>query len=357
MTEDEVFMIQFTVRHYVDNIPKNSELLLVGDIGGTNSNFGFFQHKENKLILLFSLHAKSKEVKNFTDIVREVLAYAHRHYATTCKRACFAAAGVPSQDRMFCKPTNLTLMIDIPDILDKTDLDCGFIVNDFLVIGYGLNLIHQDNLVRINQGHMRQQAAKAIVGAGTGLGKSILYWSEDHNQYIPLPSEGGHADFAAQNELEFDLIRFIQETEQRTCTVSWEDVLSGDGIKRLYHFFRSRAGEDIRTIGDGPHPDEIFKQCNGNQRCFETFQLYTTFYARCAKNFALDALALGGFYIAGGIAAKNLPLFKEEAFMKEFINCGKQEALLAQVPIFVITDYNVSLYGAALFLIFDGTCT
>jgi glucokinase len=349
-------MIPFTFRQYVGDIPKNSELLLGGDIGGTNSNFGFFQQKDNKLILLFSLHAKSKEIKNFTDIVRDLLAYVRKEYGISCKRACFAAAGVPSQDRMFCKPTNLSLLIDIQDILDKTNLDCAFVVNDFLVIGYGLNLIHQDNLVLVNKGHMRHQTNKAIVGAGTGLGKSILYWSEEPERYIPLPSEGGHADLAAQNQLEFDLIQFIQETENRTCTVSWEDVLSGDGIKRLYRFFMVRAGKDIHDVGNGPHPDEIFKQCNKSQQCFETFQLYTTFYARCAKNFALDALALGGLYIAGGIAAKNLPLFKQEAFMKEFINCGKQKALLAHVPIFVITDYNVSLYGAALFLILDGTC-
>lgn len=349
-------MTTLVFRSYVDTIPTNMELLLAADIGGTNSNFGFFQQKKETLVLLFSVHAKSQETKNFTDIVRDVLRHVRKEYNITCKRACFAAAGVPSQDRMYCKPTNLSFTIDVKDILANTELECAFIVNDFLVIGYGLNLINKKDLVQINEGQMRDYSNKAIVGAGTGLGKSILYWSEEYDRYIPLPSEGGHADFAAQDQLELDLVQFIQKMENRICTVSWEDVLSGEGIRRLYRFFKWRNGGDSNSFEDSPHPDEIFKRCNESKHCFDTFQLYTKLYARCAKNFSLDALALGGLYIAGGIAANNLPLFKEEAFMKEFINCGKQQALLAQVPVFIITDYNVSLYGAALFLILDETC-
>jgi len=42
--------------------------------------------------------------------------------------------------------------------------------------------------------------------------------------------------------------------------------------------------------------------------------------------------------------------------MQEFINCGKQQELLKQVPIYVITDYNVSLYGAAEYLRLEVMC-
>ena len=85
--------------------------------------------------------------------------------------------------------------------------------------------------------------------------------------------------------------------------------------------------------------------------------MYARFYARCAKDFALNALAVGGVYIAGGIAAKNLPMFELPAFMKEFVNCGKQQALLQEIPVYVITDYNVSLYGAAQYMILENACT
>lgn len=349
-------MISFTFHRYVNEIPKGIEALLVGDIGGTNSNFGIFKQDDGRLILLLSLHTKSQEIKSFTDVVRDVLKQIGKEYNISCKRACFAAAGVPSQDRMHCKPTNLPFIIDIQDILDKTALDCAFIVNDFLVIGYGLQAINKKDLVCINEGTISWKANKAIVGAGTGLGKSILYWSEEYHRYIPLPSEGGHADFVVHNQIEFDLMHFIQKTEHRGGSISWEDVLSGEGIRRLYRFFQFRKGDNINSIGDGPHPDEIFRSCSDNEHCFATFQLYTQLYARCAKNFALDALAMGGMYIAGGIAAKNIPLFKQELFMKEFVDCQKQHKLLTQIPIFIIGDYNISLYGAAALLVLDGTC-
>ena len=79
-------------------------------------------------------------------------------------------------------------------------------------------------------------------------------------------------------------------------------------------------------------------------------------YARFAKTFALDALATGGLYIAGGIAAHNVPLFESETFINEFLSCGKQKVLLSMIPIYVIADYNVSLYGAAEFMRLEDFC-
>ena len=39
------------IKYVVDEVPKNIECLLGADIGGTNSNFGFFQLADNKLTL------------------------------------------------------------------------------------------------------------------------------------------------------------------------------------------------------------------------------------------------------------------------------------------------------------------
>ena len=106
----------------------------------------------------------------------------------------------------------------------------------------------------------------------------------------------------------------------------------------------------------GLFPDKIFSARNLDQYAKKTYNLYTSLYARCIKNFALDTLAVGGIYIAGGIAAKNIELFEQERFTKEFVNCGKQMELLQEIPIHVITDYNVSLYGAAQFMLLEKTC-
>ena len=345
-------MLEFKEVKYVDVVPRNIECLLVADIGGTNSNFGIFKFVNGKLELILSIHFKSRKIDKFVPVVKDVLSYLEKEYDIKIKKGGFAAAGVVKKNKV--KPTNLTFVIDMNEILNKTGLTCSFLVNDFEVIGYGLDGIDQKDLVKINEGTALLHANKTIIGTGTGLGKCTLIWNKELERYMPSASEGGHADFSAQTQLELDLLTYIRKVEQRTCNISWEDVLSGDGIVRIYQFFMHRNGKN--NGNKAPHPDEIFNARTRDKNSLNTFELYTKFYARCAKNFALDALALGGVYIAGGIAAKNLPLFELDAFKNEFINCGKQMELLKQVPIWVITDYNVSLHGAAAYMMIEKMC-
>ena len=302
--------MNFTQEIYVQTIPRDITCLLGGDIGGTNSNFGIFKLENKKPILLLAMHTKSQLIKNFPDVVKEVMQHLKSNYNISVYNALFAAAGVVSEKRDYAKPTNLAIEIDAARIKEATGLKCVYVVNDFEVIGYGLHLIDPKDLVLVNTGNPKKYANKAIIGAGTGLGKCIMNYDKYAGRYIPVASEGGHADFPAQRMIEIDLIQFIKKIEGQNCNVSWEDVLSGDGIQRIYQFFHSRARNgNFAKKSSLPQPDEIFNSRNDNQHSKDTFEMYTGFYGRCAKDFALNALALGGVYIAGGIAAKNLPMF------------------------------------------------
>lgn len=402
-------MLPFKQVIYTDHIAQNCDYILVGDIGGTNSNFGFFKPEQNNinqnLVFVFSMHFKSKEILSFPDLIQDIAVHVKNEYGITITRTGFAAAGVASQTRDYSKPTNLNLVIDAQEITQKTGIACVFVVNDFEVVGYGLDLIAPADLVLVNKGKPRTSSNQGVLGAGTGLGKCIMLWDNHVGRHVPVASEGGHADFAPQNQLELDLVNFIKQTENKSCPVSWEDLLSGYGIERMYKFFHEYDGDghlkteklggrlsgsgevrvqeagsqkdDRNSSGDqgelgekwgieksdllagsklkhnhelSPHPDQIFNSREQDAHAWRTFELYTQLYARCAKNFALEALALGGIYIAGGIAAKNLPMFKLEVFMEEFVRCGKQQVILQQIPIYVITDYNISLLGAAKYM-------
>jgi len=336
--------------------PKYEFHFLVGDIGGTNSNFGIFATMNGKTHMLFSLHTKSQEITDFTKVIQDLLAYVKQKYEVTLNTACFAVAGVPSQDRTHCKPTNLNFVLDTRQLVKNTTLKCAFLTNDFEVIGYGISEIDPKDVVLINQVQPRKEANKAILGAGTGLGKCIMFWNKQADRYVPVASEGGHADGVFLTEQEIELSHFIQKKEGSACPISWEEVLSGNGIMRLYAFFMEQFQIKESDNHNILKPDDIFKNRTLDKYAAFTAQLYTTFYARCAKNFSLDALALGGIYIAGGIASHNLDLFKQAAFLEEFISCGKHKELLQQIPIYIITDYNVSLYGAAAYVLLEGLC-
>jgi len=338
---------------------EDGHYLLTADIGGTNANFGLFvtnQVAKGILPLVASFHYKSRFITDFCELVNMVLSRIQTLYGIHITQASFAAAGVISADGMHVKPTNLPVSIDLAAIRAKTSLTQVLLANDFEVIGYGLPFVDPATLVLVNRGQPYPHGHKAILGAGTGLGKAVLFWDAAHKRYETLASEGGHADCVFLTHQELEIAHFIQECEQFTDPVSWEGVLSGNGIKRLYQFFSSKISDGaVRHGADGPRPDEIFASRHDDAACMKTYEFYAQIYGRCAKNFALDALCLSGLYIAGGIAAKNLALFQQPVFMKEFISSGKQSERLKKVPIYVITDYNVSLYGAAsLFLLRKG---
>jgi glucokinase len=352
-------MLTFKEVVYQTTIGPIGTTFLVADIGGTNANFGIFQHVDGRHQFILSIHFKSQEIADFSEVVKQVLDYAQIQLNVAIKIACLAAAGVVSPERDHVKPTNLPFVIDTRDIKNKTGLHCVYLANDFEVIGFGLSLIAPNDLVQVNKGTELKGTNKAILGAGTGLGKCILFWEKDRQIYMPVASEGGHADFAPQTELEYELVSYLRTEYKITCSVSWEDLLSGNGIGRIYHFFKAR---NVKINGNeflaknGLHPDTIFNSRSLDEHAWNTFELYARIYARCAKNFALDSLSRGGIYIAGGIAAKNLDLFRQECFLNEFIECGKQQELLRHIPIYVITDYNVSLYGVAEYMRAEELC-
>lgn len=328
--------------------------ILAGDIGGTNSNFGIIEMRGGKPILIMSLHAKSQGVTDFAALVKEIVDYASKQYGFNMKHACIGAAGIINSKRDHVNPTNLKVPIDANAIKAATGLETVVLINDFEAVGLGIDVIDPKNIVTINQGGPQLHAQKACIGAGTGMGKAALLWNNYFKRYLPFASEGGHADASAQTPEEMALFEYILASRE-FCPVSWEDLLSGIGIKRIYRFLGTQKQYPETAISKEIAaadfmPDSISRYAQEDERCKDTFRLYSTFYARCAKNFVLDTLALNGLYIAGGIASKNIHLFKEPEFMQKFVECGRHSFILQQVPVYVVADYNISLYGAAMFI-------
>ncbi len=340
------------VVQYVHEMPESGLFFLAGDIGGTNSNFGVFQisdaaHPQ----LLISLHAKSQHVANYGELAAYIKDYCFVKYHIVFYQVCIGVAGVVAHDRATAQPTNIAVTLDASVFASAFGVKNVVFINDFEAVAMGIEYMDAQQLVVINKGTERFHANKAFVGAGTGLGKAALLWDAQRKRYMPLASEGGHADCAMYTQEEFELLDFITQERARLCPVSWEDVLSGAGIKRIYRFLGTRSvysETDItREIAAADfNPDKISRYAQQDARCKDTFGMYAKLYARCVKNFALDTFSLNGMYIAGGIAAKNISLFKDPRFMQEFTRCGVHSALLQSMPLYVLADYNVSLYGA-----------
>jgi len=334
-----------------------SNYVLGIDIGGTNTNLaiaGIYNKKPN---LLFSHNYKTEKLDSIIPPIDSILTYSKNNFKIEVDFACIGAAGVVSSSNDFVQLTNAEWNISSNEIINKTSLSSVFIINDFQAIGYGLNLLNSENkddIYTIRSGKSNLDILKptrAIIGAGTGLGKSILSYDENFNAYIPIPSEGGHSDFPIENDFEIQLVEFVKKLRNISQPLSYEEVLSGRGIESIYLFLRNKEKKNVtkytKEIDDSSDKTPLIsKYRNVDETCKETFRLFTKFYARCAKNFVLDTLSRGGLYIAGGIAAKNKEVFLTNQFIDEFENALNRKDLLKEIPINVIVNYDVSLYGA-----------
>ncbi|MBN1322461.1 MAG: glucokinase [Methanotrichaceae archaeon] len=314
------------------------------DIGGTHTNLGVAGVASGKATLLYSTHFQSQELSSLIPAIRGTLNIGGDRWGIEVKRGCAGGAG-PALACRRSRLTNVPWDLDADEIEREFGFDGFYIINDFQAIGYGIDLLGEGDLLQAKAGAPGAGETRAIIGAGTGLGKAILI-HEDAG-YRPHPSEGGHGDFPLHDDFDLELARSLRG--DRKTPLSYEDVLSGRGIEGIYAFLSRRDGGSRRSreiFGAGGKAALISKHRFEDDLCREAFSVYARCYARCAKNFVLDCLATGGLYIAGGIAAKNADIFLSSEFHEEFLKAEKQRSLLERTPIHVILNYDVSLYGA-----------
>ncbi len=324
--------------------------ILAGDIGGTNTNIGIFGVKKSFPTLLISFHFKSQQLKGLHSAINETLVYAQKNYGISITKACFAVAGVLSANKNSAKITNINWNVSEKVLLKKTQLKKILLINDFEAVGYGINTLTKNDILTIKKARKIPKAPIVVIGAGTGLGKATLIYNEYYKSYIPIPSEAGHTDFAAQTKEELELINFIKKNKIIKANIPFEEVLSGRGLSNIYLFLRKykRFPETKYTKGidkSKNKPVLISKYRKVDKTCKETFGIFKMIYAKFAKNFAIDVLAYGGVYIAGGIAPKNKDIF-DKKFVKVFENNYKLPYVLKKIPIYLVLNYNVGLLGA-----------
>ena len=210
-------------------------------------------------------------------------------------------------------------------------------------------VLRSDETAALNAGTpVSDKRALALIAAGTGLGEAILMW--DGARYRPLPSEGGHTDFAPTSDLEIELLRYLRASYLH---VSYERVLSGGGLYAIYEFLRDTKkneptwlAERLKVGDPAPIIAEVglAKQA---EICVQALDLFASIYGAEAGNLALKAMALDGVYLGGGIAPKLLSKLQDGTFMRAFTNKGRYKRLMSSIPVRVIMNDKAGLLGAA----------
>jgi len=324
-------------------------MILAGDIGGTKTNLAYFKEEDGRVLPIETRSYPSQEYRSLLDIIAEL----RKELPASITAAAFGVAGPIVEGRS--KLTNLAWEVVSEELRQGLGLPHVALLNDLEATAYGvLNLPAGDKLT-LQSGEVRKHAAIAVIAAGTGLGEGALVW--DGRRYRAMPSEGGHSDFAPRNELEMDLLRFLLTKYKR---VSYERILSGPGFSVLYEFFRSRSDQQepawlTRELKAESSPAAAISRA-GLERtdpvCVQVLDLFVSLYGAEAGNLALKVLATGGVYIGGGIAPKILPRIQEGGFLEAFTFKGRHSPLLKSMPLYVVLNDKIALYGAAHYAAF-----
>lgn len=342
-------------------------LLLAGDIGGTKTILRLVNaidqgDQDASLESLYEMRYSSQDYPDLVPMVQTFLGAAEQELGKKCapEKACFAIAGPVVNNTS--KVTNIGWTLQADRLSEELSIPKVSLINDFAAVGYGVLVLEKSDLHTLQAGQLEENAPIAVIGAGTGLGQGFLI--QMNGTYQVFSSEGGHADFAPRSEPEFQLSRYLLD-KYNIERISVERVVSGQGIVAIYQFLRDRhyateaseVGEVVRMWEEQAgkektvDPAAAIAQAALGQRdhlCEKTMQMFVEAYGAEAGNLALKLLPYGGLYLAGGIAAKILPLMQDGTFLQAFVQKGRMNALMKRVPVHIVLNPQVGLIGAAL---------
>ncbi|HEX6305110.1 MAG TPA: glucokinase [Anaerolineales bacterium] len=318
--------------------------ILAGDIGGTKTKLGIFSSAAGPHHAEVQEIYRSGKYDSLRAIVKQFLSETEEEIAF----ASFGVAGPVVGGR--AKITNLKWVIEEHDLSRALGGVPVHLINDLNAIAHSIATLEDDDYTTLNPGELDPQGAIGVVAPGTGLGEGFLVW--DGARHVPAPSEGGHTDFGPTSLEEVDLLVYLQ---RRFDHVSYELICSGMGMPNIY--------AHLKDSGRFVEPDWLREKLDAESDqtpviaraatqekvdiAVATLERFVSVLGAEAGNLALKVMATGGIYLAGGIPPRILPQLRHGHFMHAFTKKGRFSDLLSQIPVHVILQPDVALFGAA----------
>jgi len=322
-------------------------MLLAGDIGGTKTILALFSLAEAGEGWQ-PLRVETFPSRDFSSLEEMIDRFLQDGRTPLPTLASFGVAG-PVEDNQ-AEITNLPWYINARLIQQAAGIPRVLLLNDLQAIATAVPHLTAADTAVIKPGQPDPTGAIAIVAPGTGLGEAFLIW--DGTRYLPCPSEGGHAAFSPTDALQRDLLAWLEE---RLSHVSFERVCSGSGIPNLYNFLKEDGRypepawlHDQLAQADDPTPIIVTAALNQKADiCVATLNLFIDILGNECSNMAVKVLATGGLYLAGGIPPRILAQLQDGRFLHQFTDKGRFSPMMADIPIHVILNRQIGLYGAA----------
>lgn len=342
-------------------------MLLAGDVGGTKTLIGLFEAS--------TAGARPRVVRvrefatlafdTFEDIVAEFLGVGDGGPGIAAPRIdamCVGVAG-PVQG-LVARLTNVPWIVDLARVAPQVGRAKLRLLNDLEAMAHAVAHLEPDEIAVLQEGIAQPRGNGALIAAGTGLGQALLH--NVNGRFVPMASEGGHADFAPRNRREIALADWFMRDGTR---VEVETFLSGPGLVNLYRFTHATARAahsaertpsaieveiscagvaDGTTLDDAPAAITEAAFDGRCAACADALDLFVDIYGSEAGNLALRSMATAGVYLGGGIAPKILPALESGRLLEAFRDKPPMSDLLATVPVHVVLNDQAGLIGASV---------
>ncbi|MEM1286926.1 MAG: glucokinase [Pseudomonadota bacterium] len=309
--------------------------VLIADLGGTHARFA----------VVSDAHATEQSfaqvrTREHPSVQSAIQAGVLDQTSLLPQTAMLAVAG-PIIGQSF-KLTNADWVIDPQKVMQELGFRCVIAINDFEAQALALPDLTEDDFHTIGSAAPPSRGSKLVLGPGTGLGASTLV--DSMGMWITVPGEGGHVAIPIENDDDDRLFAHITEGGQRR--LGGEQLVSGDGLERLYRAMASIEG------GEAPlerAADITEAALAGDDLATRAVERFVVYLARISRELALAVMPTGGVYIAGGIPPRILPFIDRSDFRGIFEAAYPHEAKLRDFATVVVTHQRPALAGLASF--------
>ena len=325
-------------------------MILAGDIGGTKAVLALFDPAKPLAPQGLTRYASA----DFPDAGELLATYLGEQRAGRLTAAALGLPGPVVGDTV--RATNLPWVIRGEALRARLGGAPVFLLNDLEAFAWSVDVLPPECFAIIQPGRPAPDGNAAVIAAGTGLGEGGLVW--DGRRRVPFAAEGGHASFAPRTERETALLRFLLA---RHAHVSAERLVSGPGLVAILEFLRDVEDHAIppdfaAALGTEPDPAVISAAglAGTPSIAVATLDLFVDLYGAEAGNLALKLMATAGVYLGGGIAPKLVPRLTDGRFREAFVAKGRFRPLLEAMPVRIVVEPNVALFGALRYAVEHG---
>ena len=311
--------------------------IVTADIGGTHARFAIAEIAAGRVI---SLGAETVlRAADHASLQTAWEAFAARQPRPLPRAAAIAVACPIAGDVL--KLTNNRWIIQPALIGEMLGVEAHVLVNDFEAVGHAVAQSPDSHLSHLcgPETPLPATGTIAIIGPGTGMGVAQLH--RDKLGYRVIPTEGGHVDFAPVDSVEDAALAQLRRTHAR---VSAERIVSGPGITAIHAALAAIEGRAIPAMDNKALWTAAL--AGSDSHAVAALERFCLALGSFAGNIALAQGAVG-VVIAGGLGLRLADHLPRSGFHRRFVAKGRFEAMMAAMPVKLITHPQPGLYGAA----------